>query len=679
MKTWRYILLITSLTIYGVIFPQTLFAQGWVKQTSGTTNNLNGVYFTNTNAGVVVGDAGTILRTTNGGTLWTTETSGTTNSLYSVIFINAGTGIVVGDAGTVLKTSDGGVTWTSETSGTTANLTVVSYADSTTVVAGAENGTFIRSTDGGITWAGITNPTGNPNSITSITFGNANDGIACEPTASNYILRTTDGGATWSTVNTNFTFYADQYISSNAAIAVGYEIGNGAYSVAAKSTDNGNTWNTTGGPGDRYGDLYAISAVDSNTWSVIDNNKTDYILRTVNGGHSWNAQITGSFYAVFFSDANNGTLVGSSGTIMHTTDGGATIPPAPTLYMPANGATGVSTGPEVEFHPATLFASYGLQVSKDSNFATLVVNSSNLHPANNGATPNGDIYYLLSNLDSNTVYYWRANASNAYGTSAWSKVWHFKTVSPNPDLIVYNGTLQSPWLDASWGSTVVYTDTNAIQVSAGAWGAFSVHYGSWGNQGINSSSYSGLGVSLYGNASVGIEFENDSSQSFPYVLENTGGNKWVDYTIPMSSLNPNGYSITRIDVQSNSSTSVEYYVRNIRLIGGPQAAVTANSIAHAAEVLQSERNEPRTFSLYQNYPNPFNPSTNISYQIPVNSFVTLKIYDELGRKVKTLVKEYQGKGKYNIIFKASNLASGLYIYRIQAGSFVSSKKMILLK
>lgn len=97
---------------------------------------------------------------------------------------------------------------------------------------------------------------------------------------------------------------------------------------------------------------------------------------------------------------------------------------------------------------------------------------------------------------------------------------------------------------------------------------------------------------------------------------------------------------------------------------------------------------PTTFSLSQNYPNPFNPSTLIGYQLPEASHVSLKIYDELGREIATLVNEYQQTGNYNFQFSISNLpasrqssqlSSGVYFYTLKAGEFVETKKMILLK
>ena len=95
---------------------------------------------------------------------------------------------------------------------------------------------------------------------------------------------------------------------------------------------------------------------------------------------------------------------------------------------------------------------------------------------------------------------------------------------------------------------------------------------------------------------------------------------------------------------------------------------------------------PSEFKLYQNYPNPFNPSTKISWQSPVGSMQTLKVYDVLGNEVATLVDEYREAGRYEVEFDANGLASGMYLYRLQvypaasmAGSFIESKKMLFLK
>ena len=85
------------------------------------------------------------------------------------------------------------------------------------------------------------------------------------------------------------------------------------------------------------------------------------------------------------------------------------------------------------------------------------------------------------------------------------------------------------------------------------------------------------------------------------------------------------------------------------------------------------------FVLFQNYPNPFNPSTRIKYTIEKESFVQLKVYDVLGNEVKTLVNEEKPSGTYGVEFTAGELPAGIYFYRLTAGKFSQTKKLVLLK
>ncbi len=88
---------------------------------------------------------------------------------------------------------------------------------------------------------------------------------------------------------------------------------------------------------------------------------------------------------------------------------------------------------------------------------------------------------------------------------------------------------------------------------------------------------------------------------------------------------------------------------------------------------------PQTFSLEQNYPNPFNPSSVISYTLSVNSFVTLKVFNMLGQEVATLVDGRQEAGLKSVVWDASSMPSGVYVYRLQAGSLTEQRKMVLLR
>jgi len=97
------------------------------------------------------------------------------------------------------------------------------------------------------------------------------------------------------------------------------------------------------------------------------------------------------------------------------------------------------------------------------------------------------------------------------------------------------------------------------------------------------------------------------------------------------------------------------------------------------DVKQENKQTPTNFTLSQNYPNPFNPSTKIKYSIPNSGLVTLKVYNILGQEIATLVNQKQKSGNYEVNFNASQLASGVYMYRIQAGDFSISKKMLFIK
>jgi len=103
-----------------------------------------------------------------------------------------------------------------------------------------------------------------------------------------------------------------------------------------------------------------------------------------------------------------------------------------------------------------------------------------------------------------------------------------------------------------------------------------------------------------------------------------------------------------------------------------QRAVSKEQGAGSAE--QGKKEIPTEFALEQNYPNPFNPITQIKYQLPEDIFVSLKIYDVLGREIATLVNETKVAGYYTASFDASKLSSGMYMYKLVAGNYIDVKK-----
>jgi len=97
------------------------------------------------------------------------------------------------------------------------------------------------------------------------------------------------------------------------------------------------------------------------------------------------------------------------------------------------------------------------------------------------------------------------------------------------------------------------------------------------------------------------------------------------------------------------------------------------------DIKQQDGITPQRFELQQNYPNPFNPTTTISFDLPKQSYVTLNVYNVLGQKVATLVNGVKGAGWHHEVFNASNLPSGLYLYKITTDKFTNTKKMLLIK
>jgi hypothetical protein len=122
------------------------------------------------------------------------------------------------------------------------------------------------------------------------------------------------------------------------------------------------------------------------------------------------------------------------------------------------------------------------------------------------------------------------------------------------------------------------------------------------------------------------------------------------------------------------------------MILNPAGVATIGSVAHIDNLsfsgiadVEQISGQPQDFSLSQNYPNPFNPLTKIEYSIPEAGLVQLKVYDILGNQVAELVNEEQSAGTYRADFTSDNLASGLYIAKLQAGNYTKTIKMTLLR
>jgi len=164
-----------------------------------------------------------------------------------------------------------------------------------------------------------------------------------------------------------------------------------------------------------------------------------------------------------------------------------------------------------------------------------------------------------------------------------------------------------------------------------------------------------------------------SNSSAPILVERDGKakvyNSVVDTTIP-------GVKVLRVGTKIASVTGILFYGNNrYKLV--PRTDADYGTITGVA--IMRENLIPDSYTLSQNYPNPFNPATTIKYALPVGGNVTLKVYNVLGQEIETLVNMTQQAGTYTVSFDASKYASGMYLYRISAGSFAQVKKMMLVK
>ncbi len=613
MKSIKYILF-----IYFILACVRLYSQpyGWFAQTSGTSNNLNAVYFVNPTTGVVVGQSGLILRSTNGGSNWGSITSGTGAHLFGVYFINALTGYVVGDVGVVLRTTNGGSSWSSQSSGVGYQLRSVSFINSTTGYIAGWYGTFLRTTNGGTNW--VSYSTGLTTNLTCVSFADANNGFAGGQFGN--LIRTTNGGVNWNTISSGTSSQIEQvsFTGTNDASIIG-EGG-----IIRKTTNLGVNWVAqTSGTGNWLNGL----TVKNQTFMVVVG---DYgtIRKTSNGGLNWYQQTSNTsnpLSAVSFADTNTGWAVGINGTIIKTTTGGWLLPGAASLSAPNNGQTCFSMTGTLDwsdvFPPV---CHYRLQISTDQTFATVNYEVAGINSSQ----------YVLPNfaLNYNTLYYWRVRATNFVGESAsWSSVRNFRTTNQSlttpvlllpADNAATNSTPQLTW------DSVQYTSVYRCRIATDT-----------------------------GFTNLVLDSNNIAGRLL---------------NVPAGRLQPNTRYYWRINAANGCITSAN--------------SVRRSFITSVTGLAVNENELPKTYELYNNYPNPFNPVTQLNFDLPVNSLVKITVYNILGEVTELLVNSELPAGKYSYTWNAAQLASGVYIYRIEAVSlmnqnerFTSTKKMMLVK
>ena len=184
--------------------------------------------------------------------------------------------------------------------------------------------------------------------------------------------------------------------------------------------------------------------------------------------------------------------------------------------------------------------------------------------------------------------------------------------------------------------------------------------------------YPDSGQSIYSDSAISIGVEDNGTGIDPLSLNLTIDNSDVGFNFDSRK------GILSSSKLSNLAIGNHIFKMSTADFAGNVSSISIPFVVSVTQV-KNEHNTPLIYQLSQNYPNPFNPTTTIKYSVPKISYVTIKIYDVLGREIETLVNGKEVPGNYSIEFNAIKLASGVYFYRMQAGSFAETKKLLLLK
>lgn len=292
---------------------------GWIVQTSNTNRNLNGVFFMpDGREGWAVGDAGTIMHTSDAGVTWRNQISHTSATLNGVHFADPDTGWVVGNLGTILQTSDRGGTWSRLTLGFGENLMAVRFANRDTGFVVGSAGAALRTVNGGRSWekqslTGVI--------LRGVAFAGAREGWAVGDGGE--IFGTVDAGLVWTRVQPAITGLALRAVarrSTAAAWAVG------AQGAAPRTTSVGAAVVWQNASLGALNDLDGVQfPVDALTGYAVGFNASGLVLKSVDGGQGWVRQVSNTgrrLNDVYFVDVSRGWAVGDVGTIIHTSLGG---------------------------------------------------------------------------------------------------------------------------------------------------------------------------------------------------------------------------------------------------------------------------------------------------------------------------------------------------------------------
>ncbi len=300
---------------YGTVIKTTNGGTTWLvtPTAGGMTEALFDVDFTSSETGWAVGVTGQAVRTTNGGHTWQYEQLSTIRDLLAVQFHSHNIGWISGSNGSMFSTLNAGSTWHAETTNVTTNLYDVFFIDSLSGWSVGATGTIIHTTDGGNSWSPQGSGTTQP--LYSVIFVSPTVGYAAG--AFGKVLKTLNGGDTWTPMPTDaiYSLFKIHFTSALNGWAMG------AFGSIIKTTNGGLSWFEQSS--NTYNDIYAVNILSPTLGYAVGDYGT--ILKTTDGGATWDVLSTGTkniLYGVHFPNQTNGFAVGEEGTFAKSTDGG---------------------------------------------------------------------------------------------------------------------------------------------------------------------------------------------------------------------------------------------------------------------------------------------------------------------------------------------------------------------
>jgi hypothetical protein len=594
--------------------------------------HIDSIFFAGTGSGVYT--------STNRGISWTPANIGLTNSSVNALTVS-GTNLFAGTADGVFVSTNNGTCWTMVDSGLTYTHIYALAASGTNLFAGTYGGVFL-STNGGTSWTAAS--TGLMNTYVQ-TFAMVPDGesgtILLAGTHGGGIFLTTNNGASWSQANTGLT-----NTCVNALAASGSKLFAGTTNLGVfLSTDAGTSWTAVNkgipkDPSDTT--LYAsVNALAVSGTNVFAGTTRVGVFLSTNDGTSWTA-VNAGLPKIHWDTTQYGWIqafaVGEKNLFAGTEGFG--------VFLSTNNGT------------SWIAADSGLP---DLNIHAFVVSDTNLFA--------GYCYMPWAK----PVYLGGVCLSTNNGTK-WDEV--YSGAGVNALVSSPNGTVGKN-LFAGFGRPALVEGGPNGGVCLSANGGASWTDASAGLTDAGVMALAAIGVHLFAGTSAGGV----------YLSTNTGAG-WVEVN----------EGLTNLDVRSlatapNGADGTNLYVGTWgggiwkRPLSEMITSVPLPSLVH-----------PAPFNLSQNYPNPFNPVTRIQYTVAGaggsglgtsktgdgawgmgSSVVSLIVYDLLGREVAVLVNEKKALGSYEVTFDGSNLASGVYFYRMTAGDFVQTRKILLIR